>query len=104
MEAYNGIHAANKIPVSRLPDLIQAYGVSLRELLKCPQPFCFPFMFCFIMNRFDFIKTLLLYSVYSIMVKSGKLLWVPFNPVITRTVESAKRSFLISHQTESMRE
>lgn len=44
------------------------------------------------------------YSVHSIMVKSGKLLWVPFNPIITRTVESARRSFLISHQTQSMRE
>lgn len=42
--------------------------------------------------------------LYSIIINLGKLLWVPLNLIITRTVESAKRSFLISHQTESVRE
>lgn len=51
------------------------------------------------MDRCDSAALLL-----SLLVNLGKLLWVPLNLITSRTVESAKRSFLISHQTESMRE
>lgn len=51
------------------------------------------------MDRCDSAALLL-----TLIVNLGKLLWVALNLITSRTVESAKRSFLISHQTESMRE